>query len=84
MFKEYLKNEAFGLTAGAVDKKFRVVCDYFFDQFNVQKLKQVKNVVSIDIESNLSSSELEEIEDQFDDFVFSIDRRTHVIRIEEV
>jgi len=84
MFKEYLKNEAFGLTAGAVDKKFRVFCDYFFDQFNVQRLKQVKNVVSIDIESNLSSSELEEIEDQFDDFVFSIDRRTHVIRIEEV
>jgi len=84
MFKEYLKNEAFGLTAGAVDTKFRAVCDFFFDQFNVQRLNQKQGVVSIDIDSNLSSSELEEIEDKFEMFVFSIDRRTHVIKIEEV
>ena len=67
-----------------IPKKFYDVLDYLAKEFNIKNIIKRGNNLKVDIDNNLSSSELQEIEDQFNDFVFSIDRRNHVIEIEPV
>ncbi len=67
-----------------IPEKFFGILDYLAKEFNIKNIMKKGKNLRVDIDNNLSSSELQEIEDQFDDFVLSIDRQNHVLEIEPV
>ncbi len=78
--EEYFAN----WTYTGIPNKFYDILNYLSKKFNIKGILKKGDNLRVDIENNLSSSELQEIEDKFDDFVLSIDRRNHVIEIEPV
>jgi hypothetical protein len=89
-FKSYFEKEFVPQNEGfenwsltGVKSMFKEVLKYIENHWNIKGIRNKNDIIKVDVESNITSGELSELEDLFPDFVFSADRKNHIITIEK-